>query len=221
MRGRGYVDRRDAGRRLARELAGRIPPDAVVLGLARGGVPVAAEVARATGRPLDALVVRKLGVPGHEELAMGAIAGDGTRVLNPAVLQALPDPARAVAGVAAREHRELRRREAAYRAGRPALPVDGRTVVLVDDGLATGASMRVAVRAVRERGARAVLVAVPVGAPDACAALEDEAEALVCPLRPTPLRGVGAWYRDFAQTTDDEVRALLTASGDTSVPPDG
>ena len=217
MRGRGYADRRDAGRRLARALARRIPPDAVVLGLARGGVPVAAEVARAAGRPLDALVVRKLGVPGHEELAMGAIAGDGTRVLNPAVLQALPDPARAVAGVAAREHRELRRREAAYRAGRPALPVEGRPVVLVDDGLATGASMRVAVRAVRERGARAVLVAVP----DACAALEDEAEALVCPLRPTPLRGVGAWYRDFAQTTDDEVRALLTASGDTSAPPDG
>lgn len=184
----------------------------VVLGLARGGVPVAAEVARALAAPLDVLVVRKLGVPGHEELAFGAVASGGLRVLNPDVANHLADDV--VARVTAREKDELAAREARYRGGRTPLDLRGRTVVLVDDGLATGASMRAAVGAVRQHDPAAVVVAVPVGAAPTCALLEAEADTVLCPAMPEPFLAVGAWYHDFSPTTDEEVRRLLTVGHD-------
>jgi putative phosphoribosyl transferase len=209
--GMPFEDRAEAGRRLAEELgeyAGR--PGLLVLGLPRGGVPVAYEVAEALGAPLDVFLVRKLGVPGHEELAMGAIATGGVRVMNDDVVRMLRVPDRAVEEVAAREARELERREAAYRGGRPAPDVRGRTVILVDDGLATGSTMRAAVRALHAEGVAELVVAVPVAAPETCAAIRAEVDRIVCALTPEPFLAVGLWYRDFSQTTDDEVRALLS-----------
>ena len=183
-----------------------------MLGLPRGGVPVAFEVARALGAPLDVVVVRKLGVPGHEELAFGAVASGGLRVLNPEVARDLP--LSVVDDVTARQQRELVAREASYRGNRPALDLSGRTVVLVDDGLATGATMRAAVAAVRRQGPSSVVVAVPVGAAPTCELLRHPgeapgADAVFCALTPAPFVAVGAWYQDFSPTTDDEVRRLL------------
>ena len=213
-----FRDRHDAGKRLAQELrflAGR--SDLLVLGLARGGIPVAYEVARALNAPLDVFVVRKLGVPGREESAMGAIATGGIRVLNPDVIRMLGIPANEVERITRAERRELERREQAYRGQRPAPNVTGRTVILVDDGLATGASMFAAVAALRQQAPAAVIVAVPVGAPDTCEALRRTADGCVCAQTPRPFHGVSEWYIDFRQTSDAEVSALLadTAAGQT------
>ena len=204
-----YRNRSDAGARLAElfdaSWHGRL--DVVVLGLARGGVPVAAEVARALAVPLDVLVVRKLGVPGHEELAFGAVAGGGLRVLNPDVAGMVP-PA-AMAEVTARERARLEVREASYRGDRPPLDLRGCTVVVVDDGLATGASMRAAVGAVRTQDPAGVVVAVPVGAAATCERLRAEVDSVLCGITPEPFLAVGSWYLDFSPTTDEEVRRLL------------
>lgn len=205
-----YRDRADAGRVLAGalgHLAGR--DDVVVLALPRGGVPVACEVARQLGAPLDVLLVRKLGVPGHAELAMGAIAAGGVRVLNPSVIEPLHIPPDDVERVAAREGVELARREQAYRPGRPPLDVAGRVVVVVDDGLATGSTMRAAVAAVRAMAPARVVVAVPVGSRETCRDLAAEADEVVCVRIPAGFRAVGEWYEDFSETTDDDIRALL------------
>ncbi len=211
MRVEPFFNREEAGRLLGEEVARRIgrPADAIVLALPRGGVPVGYGVAQALGVPLDVFVVRKLGVPGHEELAMGAIASGGVRVLNDEVLEYLPIPPSAIEAVAEREERELHRREKSYRGKRPPLNVEGRTVVVVDDGLATGSSMRAAVRALREMHPRTIVVAVPVAAPSTCEDFRQEAEPLICLRTPEPFEAVGLWYRDFAQTTDEEVHALL------------
>lgn len=206
---RPYRDRQDAGRVLAKELAGRLGADPVVLGLPRGGVPVAAEVARALEVPLDVLVVRKLGLPRHPELAMGAIASGGARVLNPQVISfsdVTPDILREVE---ARERQELARRETLFRGTRPPVRVEGREVVLVDDGLATGATMEAAVAALRSREPARIVVAVPVGSEDAAERIRREADLLVCPLIPRDFHAVGQWYERFGQTDEDEVRALL------------
>ncbi|MCI0394568.1 MAG: phosphoribosyltransferase [Chloroflexi bacterium] len=205
-----FRDRQDAGRRLAQELphyAGR--SDVVVLALPRGGVPVAFEVAQALNAPLDIFLVRKLGVPGHEELAMGAIASGGVRVINEDIVQALEIPNQVVDVVARREQQELERRERAYRGDRPKVALSGRTVILVDDGLATGASMRAAVAGVRAQDPAAVVVAVPTAAPETCERFEDEVDEIVCAETPQPFYGVGLWYQNFSQTTDEEVKSLL------------
>jgi putative phosphoribosyl transferase len=205
-----FRDRADAGRRLAgalRHLAGRA--DVLVLGLPRGGVPVAYEVARALGAPLDAFVVRKLGVPGQRELAFGAIASGGVRVLNDEIVIGLRLDPRTLNAVAAAEQDELARREQAYRGGRPPLDVTGRTVVLVDDGLATGASMRAAVAALRARGPARIVVAVPTASPESCADVRDEVDEVVCADTPAHFIAVGERYDDFGETSDEEVRALL------------
>src|SRR2546425_11005647 len=206
-------DRTDAGRQLAEELlnfAGR--DDVIVLALPRGGVPVAFEVAQRLGVSLDVFVVRKLGVPGHEELAMGAIASGGVRVLNEDVLYVLPDAQSIVEMVTAIEREELKRRERDYRADRPAPELEGRTVILVDDGLATGATMRAAAAALRQQGAAKIIVAVPVGAPTTCREIRDEVDDILCLHTPGSFMGVGQYYEDFSQTSDEEVRELLTAS---------
>ena len=211
---RRFADRADAGRRLGQALVGRWPGQpVVVLGLPRGGVPVAAEVATALRAPLDVLVVRKLGVPWQPELAMGAVAGGGVRFVDPAVVRQLAVPADQVEAVTRRELAELERRERAYRGDRPPAPVAGRVVVLVDDGLATGASVRAAVQAVRAAGPARVVVAVPVGAPQGCRALREVADEVVCLEEPDRFVAVGAWYDDFGQTADDEVRRLLSPRG--------
>jgi putative phosphoribosyl transferase len=204
-----FRDRVDAGRQLARALLHHRGTDALVLGLPRGGVPVAAEVAAALGAELDVLVVRKLGVPGHEELAMGAVAGGGLRVLNDEVLSRLDLPAAVVDEVTARAARVVAERERSYRGDRPPPVLRGRRVVLVDDGLATGATMRVAVRAVSGAGASPVAVAVPVAPAPACEALRSMADEVLCLRTPSSFFAVGAWYDDFSETTDDEVRAAL------------
>ena len=204
-----FEDRRDAGRRLAALLDRTRGRDPVVLALPRGGVPVGFEVARALGAPLDVLVVRKLGVPGHEELAMGAVAAGGARVLNDEVLLLAGVRDEVLAEVTEREREELARRERAYRAGRLPAPIVGRDVIVVDDGLATGATMRAAVAALRELGPASITVAVPVGAEEALASLRPLADEVVCAIRPRWFRAVGEWYEDFGQTEDDEVRALL------------
>jgi predicted phosphoribosyltransferase len=207
-----FRDRADAGRALGRALqayAGR--SDVVVLGLPRGGVPVAAEVAAALGAPLDVFVVRKLGVPGREEYAMGAIAAGGVRVMNDAVVRALGITEGQVERVALQEERELQRRARAFRGRRPPLSVAGKTVIVVDDGLATGASMRAAVHALRVLDPARIVVAVPVGSPQACEAFRAEADDVVCAFVPASLEAVGLWYDDFEQTTDEEVHEALEA----------
>lgn len=210
--GRVYRDRREAGRMLASHLSHYAAAQPVVLALPRGGVPVGLEVARALDAPLDVFVVRKLGVPAHEELAMGAIASGGFEVLNEPVVEQLGISRTQVAEVAGRERRELERRESLYRADRPAVDVRGRVVVLVDDGLATGSSMRAAIRAMRELRVKRLVVAAPVGAVETCNELAREVDALVCPLRPEPFQAVGLWYEDFSATTDEEVRECLAAA---------
>jgi predicted phosphoribosyltransferase len=205
-----FKDRHEAGRVLASRLtqyANR--PDVVVLALPRGGVPVGYEVARALNVPLDVFVVRKLGVPGREELAMGAIASGGIRVINEDVVHALGIPQQAIDMVAAEEERELERRERDYRDGRPPLDVRGRTVILVDDGLATGSSMRVAAEALRTKQPARIVVAVPVAARATCEEIESEVDQVICAATPQPFWAVGQWYQDFSQTTDEEVRELL------------
>jgi predicted phosphoribosyltransferase len=181
-----------------------------VLALPRGGVPVGAEVAKALGAPLDVFIVRKLGVPGHEELAMGAIASGGVRVLNRDVLGYARITPQQLDAVAAREERELARREAEYRGNRPPLDVRGRTVIIVDDGLATGSSMRAAVQALRAMEPKRVIVAVPVGAAQTCEEFRGIVDEIVCLRTPEPFEAVGLWYDDFTQTTDAEVHALLS-----------
>jgi predicted phosphoribosyltransferase len=205
-----FKDRRGAGRKLAEQLAayaGR--PDVIVLALPRGGVPVAYEVASALAAPLDIFIVRKLGLPGHEELALGAIASGGVQVLNDEIVQTLKIPQRVIDTVAQRELAELQRREQAYRGNRSAPDVRDRTVILIDDGLATGASMRAAVAGLRALHPAEIVVAVPTAAPETCAALEPEVDRVVCAMTPEPFYGVGRWYEDFSQTTDEEVRLFL------------
>jgi putative phosphoribosyl transferase len=206
-----YRDRRHAGRSLAEHLAQRFGgrDDVLVLALPRGGVPVAFEVAEALGAQLDLMLVRKLGVPGHEELAMGAIASGGVRVLNEAVVQNLNIPPALIEQSAEREQLELQRREQAYRGDRPAHAVSAHTVILIDDGLATGATMRAAVAALRAQQPRRIVVAVPVASTEACATLSESADEVICLQKPPAFRGVGQWYQHFDQTSDDEVRALL------------
>lgn len=208
-----FEDRRDAGRRLARELRGYASePDLLVLALPRGGVPVAHEVAKALDAPLDVFLVRKLGVPGNEEFAMGAIATGGVRIINEYVVRQLGLSTETLASVAAREQRELERRESVYRGDAPEPDVAGKTIILVDDGLATGATMRVAVRALKAKGPRKVVAAVPTGSAEACDLLALEADELICLDSPVNFGGVGAWYRDFSQTSDAEVLDLLARS---------
>lgn len=205
-----FRDRRSAGRAVADLLARyRDDDDVLVLGLPRGGVPVAFEVASALAAPLDVLIVRKLGVPGHEELAMGAIASGGVRIVNERIARELGVTESAIAAAAAQEEIELERRERLYRGDRLPADVEGRTVILVDDGLATGATMRAGIAAVRSRGAAQIVVAVPCGSTSTCRALTREADDVVCVATPEPFYAVGMWYEDFTQTTDDEVRALL------------
>jgi predicted phosphoribosyltransferase len=204
-----YRDRRHAGVELARHLADVKGQDVVVLALPRGGVPVAFEVARALDAPLDVFVVRKLGLPGHPEFAMGALASGGVRVLNDEVVRLYRIPEQAVEAIAQDERIELERRERAYRSQRPALDVRGRTVVLIDDGLATGSTMKAAVEAVRALSPARIIVAVPVGSPDTCREFAGIADEIVCARRPEHFAAVGQWYDDFRQTTDEEVRELL------------
>ena len=206
-----FRDRTQAGLALARALRNYrgVGPPAVVVALPRGGVPVAAEVARELGAPLAVCVVRKLGVPGHEELAMGAIASGGVVVINRNVVRHLGIPPHVIDQVAAVERRELERRERLYRDGRPAPDLKDARVILVDDGLATGATMRAAVATMRREGAASVVVAVPVAPDDACHRLADDADEVVCLLRPDAFEAIGMWYHEFPQLTDDEVRRLL------------
>lgn len=206
-----FEDRHDAGRQLAAKLtAYRGQPDLLVLALPRGGMPVGYEVAQALDAPLDIFIVRKLGVPGHEEMAMGAIASGGTRVLNQEVVRQLGISEEMLRAVVEREQRELERREQAYRDGSPPPEIRDKTVILVDDGLATGASMLAAARALRQHQPRRVIVAVPVAAEATCDTFRDEVDAVVCAMTPEPFYAVGLWYEDFSQTSDDEVRDLLT-----------
>jgi putative phosphoribosyl transferase len=207
---RPFHDRVDAGKALARHLskyAGR--PDVTVLALPRGGVPIGYEVARALGAPLDVFIVRKLGVPGQEEYAMGAVASGGVRVLNEDVVRSLRLSDTAVERITAKELTELNRRERLYRGDRPELDLTGRTVILVDDGLATGSTMKAAVKALKARGPARTVVAVPVAAPDTCEELRREVDEVVCAVTPEPFRAVGLWYEDFSQTSDEEVHDLL------------
>lgn len=205
-----FHDRRDAGRALAERLTDYADrPDVVVLALPRGGVPVAYEVARALHAPLDVFLVRKLGVPEQPELAMGALASGGTLLVNADVVNALGIPDEVIDAVALDERQELERRERAYRDDRPPVDVRGRVVILVDDGLATGSSMRAAVQAVRQQQPARVVVAVPVGSAATCADLQAEVDEVVCALTPQPFFAVGQWYEDFTQTTDAEVHELL------------
>jgi predicted phosphoribosyltransferase len=209
-----YKNRRQAGVELAAHvghLHGR--GNVVVLGLPRGGVPVAHEVARALNAPLDIFLVRKLGLPGHDELAMGAIASGGVRVLNEDVVRSFGVPAAVIDDVARKEEVELVRRERDYRAGRAPIELRDLIVLLVDDGLATGATMKAAVRAVRAQRPSRVIVAVPVGSPDSCGELAGFADEVVCARTPRDFTSVGQWYRDFSETTDREVRDLLHGYG--------
>jgi putative phosphoribosyl transferase len=213
MNGARFRDRFQAGRRLAATLApyaGR--PNLLVLALPRGGVPVGYEVARALNAPLDVMLVRKLGVPGHEELAMGAIASGGVRVVSNDVVAAFGVPERVIATIAANAEEELVRREREYRDDRPPVDVRGRTVILVDDGLATGSTMRAAAAALRVQHPERLVVAVPVAPPETCAMLRNEVDDVVCALVPEPFFAVGNWYDDFAQLSDWEVRELLRSA---------
>ena len=208
-----FRDRQDAGIQLAARLlryAG--DPTVVVLGLPRGGVPVAYQVARRLDAPLDIFVVRKLGVPGHRELAMGAIATGGVRVLNPEVVTALRISEPMIAAVAAQEQKELERQERAYRGDVPFPDLAGRTVIVVDDGLATGSTMRAAVKALRQMQPARIVVAAPVAAAETCRSLATEADEVVCVSTPELFHAVSMWYQEFSQTTDEEVRTLLESS---------
>jgi putative phosphoribosyl transferase len=210
MTSQRFADRSEAGKVLAALLTKyRNDPTVVVLALPRGGVPVAFEIAEALAASLDVFVVRKLGMPSHPEFAIGAIASDGVQVLSDDVVRLYGVPKAAIDAIVRRERAELERREREYRGGRPMLDLRHKTVILVDDGLATGASMRAAVQAVRAREPVRVVVAVPVGAPQTCEELTGIADEVVCARTPQPFSAVGLWYRDFSQTTDDEVRQLL------------
>ena len=214
-----FRDRSDAGRQLAAKLAAYADrSDVLVLALPRGGVPVAFEVARELHAPLDVFLVRKLGVPGHKELAMGAIASGGVRVLNEDVVRMLRISDDVIDAVGAEERQELERRERTYRGNRPAPDVRGRTVILVDDGLATGSTMRAAIAALRQQRPARIVVAVPVGAPETCAEFQGEADEAVCARTPEPFYAVGLWYGDFSQTTDEEVHDLLERTAEEHAP---
>jgi putative phosphoribosyl transferase len=205
-----FADRHEAGVELAahlRKYRGR--NDLVVLALPRGGVPVAFEVAEALNAPLDVFVVRKIGMPGHSEFAIGAIASGGVRVLSEDVVRSFNIPQSAIEDITRRERAELERREREYREGRPLIELRGRVVILVDDGLATGSTMRAAVQSVRAQDPARVVVAVPVGAPETCDLFADVADDVICARTPEPFSAVGLWYVDFSQTTDQEVRELL------------
>ena len=205
-----FHDRSEAGKFLARRLAHYAgQPDLLVLALPRGGVPVAFEVAKGLEAPLDVFLVRKLGVPGHEELAMGAIASGGVVVLNEEMLGGLGIPDYMIQNVAERELQELKRREDVYRADLPEIDVHGRTVILVDDGLATGSTMRAAAQALRKQSPKRLIVAVPVGAPDTCDEFRCETDEVICAVAPEEFHAVGLWYEDFSQTSDEEVQWLL------------
>jgi putative phosphoribosyl transferase len=210
-----YRDRTEAGKRLVAQLKDYADrPDVLVLALPRGGVPVAFEVAEALRAPLDIFLVRKLGVPGHEELAMGAIATGGVRVLNDDVLDYMGIRGEVIDAVAADELQELERRERAYRDDRPAPDVKGKTVILVDDGLATGSTMRAAAAALRQQQPARIVVAVPVSAPQTCDEYRMGVDEIVCAATPEPFYAVGQWYADFSQTTDEEVRELLARAAE-------
>lgn len=205
----GYTDRRHAGRVLARRMGGLELTDPVVLGLARGGVPVAAEVARALQAPLRVCVARKIGAPSQPELAVGAVTADGPASYDPHLVRSFHLDERTLQAACERERAEARRRERLFQRGQP-VPLAGRDVVLVDDGLATGATARAAIRMLRESGPQTVVLAVPVGAPDAVAALREEADVVLCVLQPVGFAAVGQWYRDFRATTDEEIHDILT-----------
>ncbi|HWH68115.1 MAG TPA: phosphoribosyltransferase [Candidatus Sulfotelmatobacter sp.] len=210
-----FQDRSDAGKFLAKRLKRYVEdPSLLVLALPRGGVPVGYEIARALNAPMDAFVVRKLGVPGYEELAMGAIASGGVRVLNEDVVRRLGIPDRVVEAVAAEQQEELQRREAAFRGHDKPLHIQGRKIILVDDGLATGATMRAAIRALGQHNPAAIIVAVPVGAPETCEQLRSEVDELICGQMPEPFFAIGTWYANFLQTTDDEVREFLSRAAE-------
>ncbi|MHC1755675.1 MAG: phosphoribosyltransferase [Methanosarcina sp.] len=205
-----FKDRVDAGKRLAKELSKYSNrPDVLILGLPRGGVPVAFEVAKKLNVKMDIFIVRKLGVPGNEELAMGAIASDDIRVLNEDIVRSYQIPDRVIATVAANEFRELERRERKYRGDHPKPDISGMTVILIDDGLATGATMNAAVEAVKTKNPAKLVVAVPTASPDMCRFFESKVDEIICATTPEPFYAVGAWYGDFSQTTDEEVCELL------------
>jgi putative phosphoribosyl transferase len=216
-----FINRSDAGRQLAAVLAQRYAArgDLLVLGLPRGGVPVAFEIAMALDSPLDVFIVRKLGLPGHEEFGIGAIASGGVRVVDDTVLRAYGVDAEILDQITERERRELERREHLYRDDRPFPSIVNRVVILVDDGLATGSTMRAAVAALRAEGPREIVLAVPVGARETCAAMTDLADDVVCLSTPEPFYAVGLWYEDFEQTEDEEVHALLERAAERPVPP--
>jgi putative phosphoribosyl transferase len=219
-----FQDRSEAGQQLGARLRPRFGgrEDILVLALPRGGVPVGYELAKELDAPLDLFLVRKLGVPGHEELALGAIAEGGIRVLNPSILDLVDVDDATIDRISAREEVELQRRAAEYRGERREPEVAGKTVILVDDGLATGATMRAAAAALHRRNPASVIVAVPVAARETCDQFADEVDEIICLLRPEPFHAVGVWYEDFDQTTDDEVRALLADawSGGAGPPPE-
>jgi putative phosphoribosyl transferase len=205
-----FRDRTEAGKHLATKLLSyKDQQDVLVLALPRGGVPVAFEVARALRVPLDIFLVRKLGVPGHEELAMGAISTGGVRVLNEDTVDYLRIPEHVIDAVAGEELKELERRELAYRGNRPEPDVKGKTVILIDDGLATGSTIRAAAKALRQQGPARIVVAVPVSAPETCDEYRIGVDEIICAVTPKRFLGVGRWYLDFSQTTDEEVRDLL------------
>ena len=205
-----FQDRTEAGRHLAARLTSYADrTDVLVLALPRGGVPVAYEVAKALNAPLDVFLVRILGVPGHEEFAMGAIAAGGVRVVNEEIVNYLRIPEEVIDIVAAREQRELERRERAYRGDRPQPDVKDRVVILIDDGLATGSTMRAAAASLRAQKPRWIVVAVPVSSPETCDEFRNEVDEIVCAFAPEHFQGVGLWYEDFSQTSDEEVRELL------------
>ena len=216
-----FLNRSDAGRQLAAELLPRYGgrSDVLVLGLPRGGVPVAFEIAVALDAPLDVFVVRKLGLPGHEEFGIGAIASGGVRVVDESVLRAYGVDSRTLEEITEREQRELERRERRYRDDRPFPAIQDRVVILVDDGLATGSTMRAAVAALRAEGPREIVVAVPVGAPETCSAMARLADDVVCLTTPEPFYAVGLWYENFDQTDDDEVHDLIERAAMRAVPP--
>lgn len=214
-----FKDRTAAGQLLAAKLGAYANrPDVLVLALPRGGVPVAFEVAKALDTPLDVFLVRKLGVPGQEELAMGAIASNGVRVLNNDVVQELRISEAAINQVAAKEQQELERRERLYRDNRPAIDMHGRTAILVDDGLATGATMRAAIAALRQQQPALIVVGVPVSSPETCRAIATMVDDIVCAETPRPFYSVGYWYDNFSQTTDEEVHDLLKQAANSHQP---